>query len=104
MGEDLITLTELVDIVHFAEAGPLGPDETVDISFIEGSITTPHDVERLKGIREKSAYVITVGACATSGGIQALKIMRIAIFGCVQFMQSRNIFSRYQHRVRLSSM
>jgi len=73
MGEDLIKLTQLVDIVHFAEAGPLGPDDEVDISFIEGSITTPHDVERLERIRERSAYVITVGACATSGGIQALK-------------------------------
>lgn len=73
MGEDLIKLTQLVDIVHFAEAGPLGPDEKVDISFIEGSITTPHDVERLEAIRERSSFVITVGACATSGGIQALK-------------------------------
>ncbi|SMF20326.1 Coenzyme F420-reducing hydrogenase, gamma subunit [Alteromonadaceae bacterium Bs31] len=73
MGENLIKLTELVDIVHFAEAGPLGPDDEVDISFIEGSITTPHDVERLEKIREKSTFVITVGACATSGGIQALK-------------------------------
>jgi len=73
MGENLIKLTELVDIVHFAEAGPLGPEDEVDISFIEGSITTPHDVERLEKIRERSTYVITVGACATSGGIQALK-------------------------------
>jgi len=73
MGEDLIKLTQLVDIIHFAEAGPLGPDEEVDISFIEGSITTPHDVERLESIREHSTFVITVGACATSGGIQALK-------------------------------
>ncbi|WP_075186440.1 sulfhydrogenase subunit delta [Teredinibacter haidensis] len=73
MGENLIKLTELVDIVHFAEAGALGPDDDVDISFIEGSITTPHDVERLEHIREHSTYVITVGACATSGGIQALK-------------------------------
>lgn len=73
MGENLIKLTELVDIVHFAEAGPLGPDDEVDISFIEGSITTPHDVERLEKIRERSQFLITVGACATSGGIQALK-------------------------------
>lgn len=73
MGEDLIQLSELVDIVHFAEAGPLAPEDEVDISFIEGSITTPHDVERLELIRERSRFLITVGACATSGGIQALK-------------------------------
>lgn len=73
MGEDLITLTELVDIVHFPEAGPIGPDNSVDIAFIEGSVTTPEDVDRLLQIRERSHYLVTVGACATSGGIQALK-------------------------------
>lgn len=73
MGEDLITLTELVDIVHFPEAGPLGPESAVDITFIEGSVTTPEDVDRLKRIREHSGYLVTMGACATSGGIQALK-------------------------------
>lgn len=74
MGEDLITLSGLVDIVHFIEAGPLsGEDTEVDIAFIEGSITTPHDVERLHQIRDKSKFVVTMGACATSGGIQALR-------------------------------
>lgn len=73
MGEDLVTLSELVDIVHFVEAGPLGPEDEVDIAFIEGSITTPEDVERLERIRTNSKYLITVGACATSGGIQALR-------------------------------
>jgi coenzyme F420-reducing hydrogenase gamma subunit len=73
MGEDLITLTEHVSIVHFPEAGQLGPNTSVDIAFIEGSVTTPEDVERLIEIRERSRYLVTLGACATSGGIQALK-------------------------------
>lgn len=73
MGEDLLTLTEHVDLIHFPEAGPLGPEQSVDIAFIEGSITTPEDVDRLKGIRAQSRILITMGACATSGGIQALK-------------------------------
>ncbi len=73
MGESLLTLTELVDIVHFPEAGPLGLDNSVDIAFIEGSVTTPEDVDRLQQIRDRSHYLVTVGACATAGGIQALK-------------------------------
>ncbi len=73
LGEDLLALTELVDIKHFAEAGMLDEDKEVDIAFIEGSISTPQELERIKKIREKSKYLITIGACATSGGIQALR-------------------------------
>ncbi len=72
-GEQLLTLSELVDIVHFVEAGPVAPDEQVDIAFVEGSITTPHDVERIQRIRSQSHYLITIGACATAGGVQALR-------------------------------
>jgi sulfhydrogenase subunit delta len=72
-GEQLLHLSKLVDIVHFAEAGPLAPDADVDIAIIEGSITTPRDAQRILTIREHSRYLITIGACATSGGIQALR-------------------------------
>ncbi|MBI1422966.1 MAG: sulfhydrogenase subunit delta [Gammaproteobacteria bacterium] len=72
-GEPLLQLSEFVTITHFAEAGPLDPDANVDISLVEGSITTAHDVERIKRIREQSRLVITIGACATSGGLQALR-------------------------------
>ncbi len=72
-GEDLLTLAELVDIKHFAEAGPVDSQAQVDIAFVEGSVTTPHEVERIKQIRENSKYLITIGACATSGGLQALR-------------------------------
>lgn len=73
LGEDLLTLTELVDIKHFAEAGMLDEEQEVDFAFIEGSISTPHELERIQKIREKSKILITIGACATSGGIQALR-------------------------------
>ena len=72
-GEALLTLTQLVDIKHFAEAGPVEPDAQVEIAFVEGSITTPHELERIKQVRANSKYLITIGACATSGGVQALR-------------------------------
>lgn len=72
-GEDLLHLAQLVELVHFAEAGPLDPDAQVDIALVEGSITTEHDIERIKAIRQHSRYVMTIGACATSGGLQALR-------------------------------
>ena len=72
-GEDLLTLSSLVELVHFAEAGPVEPDAQVDIAFIEGSITTAHDIDRITRIRDNSQYLITIGACATAGGLQALR-------------------------------
>ena len=75
MGEQLITLSQLIELVHFAEAGLLNEYAPVDIAFVEGSISTPHEVERIKRIREHSKSVITLGACATAGGIQALRNM-----------------------------
>jgi coenzyme F420-reducing hydrogenase gamma subunit len=73
LGPVLLTLAERVEIVHFAEAGPVEPEAPVDIAFIEGSISTAHDIERIKQIRAGCSLLVSIGACATSGGIQALK-------------------------------
>jgi len=73
--EELLTLAELIDIKHFAEAGILDEAADVDITFIEGSISTPREMEQIKKIREQSKYLIAMGTCATSGGVQALRNM-----------------------------
>ncbi len=75
LGEGLLALNELVDIVHFAEAGFLDEEAQVDVAFVEGSISTPHELERIKKVRANSKYLITIGACATAGGLQALRNM-----------------------------
>jgi coenzyme F420-reducing hydrogenase gamma subunit len=71
-GEALLQLTDLVDVVHFVEAGVVDTNALVDIAFVEGSISTPDEFLRIQRIRANSAYLITIGACATAGGIQAL--------------------------------
>jgi coenzyme F420-reducing hydrogenase gamma subunit len=73
LGEPLLELAALVEIVHFAEAGPVNPDVPVDIAFVEGSITTPDDLERIQRVRKNASYLVTLGACATAGGLQALR-------------------------------
>jgi len=73
LGEDLLALAGRVDLVHFAEAGPLDPDAAVDVAFVEGSVSTPEDIERIRRIRKHSRMLIAIGACATSGGIQGLR-------------------------------
>ncbi len=69
----LLELNKIVDIAHFAEAGALDELAHVDLAIIEGSINTIHDISRIKAIRGNSKYLIAVGACAVSGGIQALR-------------------------------
>lgn len=74
-GEALLVLAQQVELVHFVEAGLVNPDAEVDIAFVEGSISTPAEEKRIKDIRSKSKHLITIGACATAGGIQALRNM-----------------------------
>ena len=73
LGEQLLELTRLVDIRHFVEAGPIDEDAEVDIAFVEGSISTEEEQERIRRVRSNSRYLVAIGACATSGGIQALR-------------------------------
>lgn len=73
LGEDLLTLAGRVELVHFAEAGPLDPESDVDIAFVEGSVSTSEDLERIQHIRAHSRLLIAIGACATSGGVQGLR-------------------------------
>lgn len=72
LGEALLDILNLIDIVEFREVMSEKSD-TFDIAIIEGSITTPHDVERIKKIRSIAKVVIAYGSCATIGGINGMK-------------------------------
>lgn len=72
-GPDLLTLSGLVDIRHFLEAGVADEEAEVDIAFVEGSISTDEEYRRIRQVRANSRMVITLGACATTGGLQALR-------------------------------
>ena len=71
--EDLLAVAGAVDIAYFPEATRGEISGTYDVSLVEGSVTTPHDLDRIKDVRKRSKALITIGACATSGGIQALR-------------------------------
>ncbi len=71
--DELLDVAGAVDIAYFLEASSATVDGPYDVSLVEGSITTPHDVERIKEVRAASKVLVTIGACATSGGIQALR-------------------------------
>jgi len=74
--DELLTVAEAVEIAYFLEATRVQIKGPYDISLVEGSVTTPHDLKRIQKIRKQSKVLITIGACATSGGIQALKNFR----------------------------
>ncbi|MCA9026905.1 MAG: oxidoreductase [Planctomycetaceae bacterium] len=71
--DQLLDVVGLVDIAYFLEATSKIGSGPYDVALVEGSITTPHDEERIQEIRQQSKFLMTIGACATAGGIQALR-------------------------------
>ncbi|HEU4729409.1 MAG TPA: hypothetical protein VFT22_16015 [Kofleriaceae bacterium] len=74
--DELLAVAEAIDIAYFPEATSHVDPGPYDLSLVEGSITTPHDAERIREIRSQSATLVTIGACATAGGVQALRNFR----------------------------
>ena len=71
--EELLAVAGAVEIANFPEASRAVLDGPYEIALVEGSITTQHDADRIREIREDAQVLITIGACATAGGIQALR-------------------------------
>jgi coenzyme F420-reducing hydrogenase gamma subunit len=71
--DELLALAGEIDIAYFLEAGPARLDRHFDLSIVEGSITTTEDARRIRDIRARSRRLVTIGACAVAGGIQALR-------------------------------
>lgn len=71
--DDLLTIAGEVEIAYFPVASRAEIKGPYDISLVEGSITTLHDKERVHRVRRISKFLLTIGACATAGGIQALR-------------------------------
>ncbi len=71
--DELLALVQQVDIATFPEASRRIVEGPYDLSLVEGSITTPHDAQRIQEVRQQSGHLVTIGACATAGGIQALR-------------------------------
>jgi coenzyme F420-reducing hydrogenase gamma subunit len=74
--DELLEISGAVQIAYFPEATSASVRGPYDLSLVEGSITTPHDAERIQQVRRASARLVTIGACATAGGIQALRNTR----------------------------
>ena len=71
--DELLALAGEIDIAYFPEASRAMVEGPYDVSLVEGSITTAGDAERIQEVRRASRVLVTIGACATAGGIQALR-------------------------------
>lgn len=71
--DQLFDLLEVVEVAYFLEARRRQLPPPYDIGLVEGSISTPEEEERIQQVRRDCRYLVTIGACATSGGIQALR-------------------------------
>jgi sulfhydrogenase subunit delta len=71
--DELLALAGEVEIAYFVEASSGSVEGPYDLSLVEGSVTTAHDAERIREVRDVSRHLVTIGACATAGGVQALR-------------------------------
>ncbi|MGI9178414.1 MAG: oxidoreductase [Pirellulales bacterium] len=73
VGDRLLELAERIEIDHFLEASSRVVPGPYDVGLVEGSISTAEDADRIREIRRQCRYLVSIGACATAGGIQALR-------------------------------
>ncbi|MGC9669766.1 oxidoreductase [Planosporangium sp. 12N6] len=71
--DELLQIAGAVRIAHFLEASRAAVEGPYDISLVEGSVTTQADADRIRRVRDQSKILVTIGACATAGGVQALR-------------------------------
>ncbi len=71
--DDLLPVAAAIEIANFREASRAVVEGPYDLSLVEGSITTAEDARRIREVRAQSRTLVTIGACATAGGIQALR-------------------------------
>jgi coenzyme F420-reducing hydrogenase gamma subunit len=89
--DELLAVAAEIEVAVSLEASRAVVEGPYDLSLVEGSITTEHDGERIKEIRASSKRLVTIGACAIAGGIQALR--NRGCYGCYGPMESPNTAS-----------
>lgn len=105
--DDLLALGQVLDIAYFPEASSDMREGPYDIALVEGSITTPEDAHRILSVREQATVLITIGACATAGGIQALRnwgdadAFKRVVYPSPQYIQSLSTSTPISDHVRV---
>lgn len=90
----LLAIAERIDIVEFPEATTHRSSGPFDIVLVEGAVSTPEQLEQIHEIRRQAKLLVTIGACATAGGIQAMRnwgdhdAFRAAVYAHPEYVES----------------
>ncbi len=71
--DEILDIVKLVEIVSFRFVKQEDDKGPLDIAFIEGTIVSKDDEERVKELRDRANVVVAIGACACEGNIPALR-------------------------------
>jgi coenzyme F420-reducing hydrogenase gamma subunit len=105
--DELLPLAEIIQISNFPEASKVDIQGPYDISLVEGSVSTKRDLERIQMVRKQSKVLITIGACATAGGIQALRnfskldAFMEAVYASPEYIDSLETSTAISHHVHV---
>jgi len=105
--DELLSVADAVDIAYFPEASSAMVKGPYDLSLVEGSVTTPRDDSRIQRVRQASKFLVTIGACATAGGIQALRNFKDAtqlvsiVYASPQYIDALDKSTPILHHVRV---
>ncbi len=105
--DDLLALGKMLDIAYFPEASSRMKEGPYDIALVEGSITTPEDAHRILSVRKQATFLMTIGACATAGGIQALRnwtdveAFKRVVYPSPQYIRSLSLSTPISEHVRV---
>ena len=92
--DELLALTERFEFVEFAEATSRRSSGPFDVLFVEGSISSTEQATEILRLRASARTLVAIGACATAGGIQALRTaseheaFRAAVYPVPAFVES----------------
>lgn len=105
--EELLALGDALQVAYFPEASSAMEEGPYDITLVEGSISTAEQARRVIRIREQSRYLITIGACATAGGIQALRnwqdveAFKRAVYASPEYIESLSTSTPISEHIRV---
>lgn len=105
--DELLALTEVVEVAYFREATRAEVGGPYALSLVDGSITTPEDRKRIQEVRRVSNVLVTIGACATAGGVQALRNLRdvdefrAAVYARPEYIDTLATSTPISHHVRV---
>ena len=73
MDETILSVAKRIEVVY----GPLVDAQefpkSVDVTLVEGAVSSQHDVDQLRTIRQRSKLVVALGDCAVTGNVPSMR-------------------------------